>query len=151
MFTMFPIPYYNKHATNSPCLGVGRMNRRRQELRGKVCAFLGLRHSPNCDGVWNGECTGRMARKGVAAGTTQIPTSSTFQLPLRTILGKRRNLSLFLLSLLSPRASTHFSSFSPALRTFHLPSRCIWAPAVPTLLGLGEMSSPSVFTLSREH
>lgn len=58
MFMIFPIPYCNKHATNSPCPGVGRMNRRRQELRGKVCAFLGLRHSPNCDGVWNGECAG---------------------------------------------------------------------------------------------
>lgn len=148
---LFPIPYYNKHATKSPCPGVGRMNRSRQELRGKVCAFLGLRHTPYCDGVWNGECAGRMARKGVAAGTTQIPNSSTFQLFLRTILGRRRNLSVFILSPLSPMASSHFSSFSPALRTFHPSSWCIWAPAVPALLGLGEMSSPSVFTLSQEH
>lgn len=65
---------------------------------------------------------GRPTLKEVAEGTSQIPTSATFQLRIRTILSKSRGFPLFLLNPLNPKASSHFCSFSPAPRTFHPPN-----------------------------
>lgn len=65
---MFPIPYYNKHATKSPCPGVGRMNRSRQRLRGKVCAFLGLNILQTVMGYGMGSVLAGMAEKGWLQG-----------------------------------------------------------------------------------